>query len=250
MINRLASFIGSGRDRAGVAGQRGRPNHGIDGRRFSNSKPTSRRIVRRSWRRTCRSPRAKRASSGASTRSIAARSRGSVTAWLAIERDKALRVRTLVAKGLAFFLLISVVCGALPHGALAQSVDPLEGRIVTEVRVTGLRHLSADTVERHLATKAGEPFRRATVASDRRRLDELRLFTAVEIERTPRERRRGRRRGGDRDTATAARGHPPRDGRERRQRRPGRARHQPPGARNTIERVRPFRRRDGCDRDP
>ena len=48
--------------------------------------------------------------------------------------------------------------------------------------MTGQRHLSSDTVERHLATKAGEPFRRASVASDRRRLDELRLFTAVHIE--------------------------------------------------------------------
>ena len=85
-------------------------------------------------------------------------------------------------KRLAFFLLISAMYGTLPHGALAQSVDPLEGRVVTEVRVTGQQHVSSDTVERHLATKAGEPFRRATVALDRRRLDELRLFTAVHIE--------------------------------------------------------------------
>ena len=54
--------------------------------------------------------------------------------------------------------------------------------MVTEVRVTGLRHLSSDTVERHLVTKVGELFRRASVASDRRRLDELRLFTAVRID--------------------------------------------------------------------
>ena len=87
-----------------------------------------------------------------------------------------------MAKRLAFFLLIGVVYGALPHGALAQSVDPLEGRVVTEVRVTGQRHLSSDTVERHMATKAGEPFRRATIALDRRRLDEVRLFTAVHID--------------------------------------------------------------------
>ena len=104
-----------------------------------------------------RSPKAKRGSSDPVTGSPAARSSG-------------------------FLLLIAVVCGALPHGALAQSVDPLEGRIVTDVRVTGQRHLSSDTVERHLGTKAGEPFRRATVASDRRRLDELRLFTAVHID--------------------------------------------------------------------
>ena len=53
--------------------------------------------------------------------------------------------------------------------------------MVTEVRVTGLRHVSSEVVERHLAIKAGEPFRGASVASDRRRLDELRLFTAVKI---------------------------------------------------------------------
>ena len=87
-----------------------------------------------------------------------------------------------MARRLAFFLLINAVCGALPRAPLAQSADPLEGLMVTEVRVTGLRHLSSDTVERHLAIKAGEPFRRASVASDRRRLDELRLFTAVQID--------------------------------------------------------------------
>lgn len=72
--------------------------------------------------------------------------------------------------------MIGAVCGILPHAALAQSADPLEGRIVTEIRVTGLRHLSSDAVERHLATKVGEPFRQATVALDQRRLDALRLF--------------------------------------------------------------------------
>lgn len=87
-----------------------------------------------------------------------------------------------MARRLAFFLLISAVCGTLPHAALAQSADPLEGRIVTDIRVTGLRHLSSDAVVRHLATKVGEPFHQATVALDRRRLDELRLFTAVHIE--------------------------------------------------------------------
>ena len=53
--------------------------------------------------------------------------------------------------------------------------------MVTEVLVTGLRHLSSDTLS-GTCHKAGEPFRRALVASDRRRLDELRLFTAVQIE--------------------------------------------------------------------
>ncbi len=83
---------------------------------------------------------------------------------------------------LAGLVLIGAACGLLPPAALAQPADPMEGRIVREVRVTGLRNLSPDSVERHLATKAGEPFHRATLALDQRRLDELRLFTAVVIE--------------------------------------------------------------------
>ena len=83
---------------------------------------------------------------------------------------------------LACLLVIGAVCGSGPHAALAQPADPLEGKVVREIRVTGLRRLSPDSVERHLATRAGEPFRRVLLQSDRRRLDELRLFTAVAIE--------------------------------------------------------------------
>ena len=50
-------------------------------------------------------------------------------------------------------LLIGSVCGVFPHAALAQSADPLEGLVVREIRVTGLRHLSSDVVEGHLATR-------------------------------------------------------------------------------------------------
>ncbi len=79
-------------------------------------------------------------------------------------------------------LLFGAICGILPHSALAQSADPMEGRIVKEIHVSGLRHLSSEVVERHLATRPGEPFHRATMALDKRRLDELRLFTTVLIE--------------------------------------------------------------------
>ena len=54
--------------------------------------------------------------------------------------------------------------------------------MVREVRVTGLRHLEPAFVMRQLATREGEPFRRAALALDRRRLDELRLFSDVSIE--------------------------------------------------------------------
>ena len=87
-----------------------------------------------------------------------------------------------MAMRLAGFLLIGAACGLIPSAAPAQTADPMEGLIVTDVRVTGLRNLSTDAVERHLETRAGEPFHRATLALDQRRLDELRLFTSVLIE--------------------------------------------------------------------
>jgi outer membrane protein assembly factor BamA len=86
-----------------------------------------------------------------------------------------------MAGRLACLLLIGTACGLLPRAALAQPADALDGRIVTEIHVTGLRNMSPDAVERHLATRVGEPFHRANLAIDRRRLDELRLFTSVSI---------------------------------------------------------------------
>ena len=83
---------------------------------------------------------------------------------------------------LAALLLIGVACASLPRAALAQSDLPMEGRVVREIRVSGLRNVPADVVERHLATKAGAPFSRQRLALDKRRLDELRLFTSVAVE--------------------------------------------------------------------
>lgn len=79
-------------------------------------------------------------------------------------------------------LLVAVVCGTLlPQAAVAGQADPLEGLTVREIRVTGLRNLSPEAVTRHLATRVGEPFHRARLELDQRRLDELRLFSAVAI---------------------------------------------------------------------
>ena len=77
--------------------------------------------------------------------------------------------------------LVAVACVLLPHAAAALPADALEGLTVREIRVTGLRYLPPEAVTRHLATRAGEPFHRARLALDQRRLDELRLFSAVAI---------------------------------------------------------------------
>src|SRR5215471_12628384 len=74
-------------------------------------------------------------------------------------------------------LLLGTALSVLPRAVLGQPADPMEGRVVRAIQVTGLRNLSPDFVERHLATHAGEPFRTANLKTDQRRLDELRLFS-------------------------------------------------------------------------
>ena len=83
---------------------------------------------------------------------------------------------------MAVLLLLLAVFGGDPNAAMAQTADPLDGRAVREVRVTGLKNLPNDVIERNLATRVGQPFRRATLAADQRRLDELRLFSSVRID--------------------------------------------------------------------
>ena len=77
-----------------------------------------------------------------------------------------------MAGRLACLVLIGAACGIHPHAALAQPADPLEGLTVKEIRVTGLSHLPPDSVQRHLTTRVGQPFHRAALQTDQRRLDE------------------------------------------------------------------------------
>jgi hypothetical protein len=54
--------------------------------------------------------------------------------------------------------------------------------LVREIRVgRDLRPSTVDIVRRHLASRQGAPFRRATLIDDIRRLDALRLFTGIDI---------------------------------------------------------------------
>ena len=86
-----------------------------------------------------------------------------------------------------------LVTGCWLHPARAQvapnvsALEPstsrdLEGKVVREIRIAqGLRPSTVDIVRRHLASRQGMPFHHATLLEDRRRLDALRLFSAVEI---------------------------------------------------------------------
>ena len=69
----------------------------------------------------------------------------------------------------------------LPASEPSNALD-LDGRVVREIRIAqGLRPSTIDIVRRHLASREGLPFHPATLLEDRRRLDALRLFSAIEI---------------------------------------------------------------------
>jgi outer membrane protein assembly factor BamA len=76
--------------------------------------------------------------------------------------------------------MTSAACALAPRSAYAQSAN-LEGRPVTAIRIVGLRHTKPELVERHLRDRIGAPLREANLATDTRRLDELRLFSSVVI---------------------------------------------------------------------
>ena len=77
-------------------------------------------------------------------------------------------------------LVTGAACAFVPGRALAQSAN-VEGRPVAAIRVVGLRHTKPELVERHLRDRVGAPWHEANLAAVTRRLDELRLFTAVAI---------------------------------------------------------------------
>ena len=66
-------------------------------------------------------------------------------------------------------------------GTVERTGPRREGRARDPHREQGLRPSTIDIVRRHLASREGLPFHPATLLEDRRRLDALRLFSAIEI---------------------------------------------------------------------
>lgn len=67
-----------------------------------------------------------------------------------------------------------------------DTASNLEGRVVREIRVGPVRRPdTADSVRGHLSTRVGEPLAAARLVADRRQLDALRLFSAIDIQPIP-----------------------------------------------------------------
>jgi outer membrane protein assembly factor BamA len=91
-------------------------------------------------------------------------------------------------------ITVAILTGCWLHAARAQEapgvaasgpstpLDSLEGKVVREIRIgPALRPSTVDIVRRHLASRQGVPFHHATLLEDYRRLDALRLFSAIGI---------------------------------------------------------------------
>jgi len=60
----------------------------------------------------------------------------------------------------------------------------LDGRIIREIRIDGLKQTRRETVLRQLASKIGEPYTTGAEEADRRLLDRLTIFSSIQV--TPR----------------------------------------------------------------
>jgi outer membrane protein assembly factor BamA len=74
-------------------------------------------------------------------------------------------------------LAFALVLLALAAPAFAQ--DPLEGRTILAVRVSGLNHIDESIVLAQIVSAPGLPYHKATVDQDRVRLDRLGVFAKI-----------------------------------------------------------------------
>jgi len=75
--------------------------------------------------------------------------------------------------------LLAVALVLLPASVFAQ--DPLDGRTILVVRVSGLDHINEAFVRAQIESAPGQPYHRATADRDRVRLDRLGVFGEISI---------------------------------------------------------------------
>ncbi len=63
--------------------------------------------------------------------------------------------------------------------------DELEGKLVSEIRIEGLRYTKEYIVLRELASRVGEPYSAQKIQKDRERLDRLRIFRSIDLRVEP-----------------------------------------------------------------
>lgn len=72
-------------------------------------------------------------------------------------------------------LFCSFLCASLVQG------DDLEGKLVDEIRIVGLKHTKEFVVYRELVSRVGEPYTPEKVRKDAERLDRLRVFSSIQV---------------------------------------------------------------------
>ncbi len=72
-------------------------------------------------------------------------------------------------------LCCSFLCAPLVRG------DDLEGKLVNEIRIVGLKHTKKHVVYRELASRVGETYTSEKVRKDAERLDRLGVFSSIPV---------------------------------------------------------------------
>ena len=62
-----------------------------------------------------------------------------------------------------------------------SATDELEGKLVTEIRIHGIKYTKEYVVTREIASRVGEPFKRENVDLDKERLDRTRIFSSIDV---------------------------------------------------------------------
>ena len=80
------------------------------------------------------------------------------------------------------FLKIMIGILVLSTTGLTLPADVSAGKIIKEIRITGLIHTKKYIISRELASKTGQPFRRENLEKDRKRLVGLGIFSNVTVD--------------------------------------------------------------------
>ena len=78
------------------------------------------------------------------------------------------------------FRIWACVLGSLLSATFVRG-DDLDGKLVNEIRLVGLKHTKEHVVYRELASRVGEPYTPENVRKDAERLDRLRVFSSIQV---------------------------------------------------------------------
>jgi outer membrane protein assembly factor BamA len=86
-----------------------------------------------------------------------------------------------LVRSVSYYLALTLfLCIQIPNQGWCADISA-EGKIVKEIRISGLHRTREYIVRRELVSKIDEPYRESNIREDNRRLDRLGIFSSIEI---------------------------------------------------------------------